>query len=75
MTVIAVKELEHILDGNPSAFDDPVTAQNRRISIVTRAIRILIRCDYEEPMRDFILSCAMSTSKPPLGKFYNFGYV
>ena len=68
MTVIAVKELENMLDSRTEAGPSAEAAFERKIQIVGRAIHILIRCDYESAVRDYILSLALDTQRPKIGK-------
>jgi hypothetical protein len=72
MIVISVKELEYVIDRNDGPAGGDANVQHaRQMNIVKAAINILMKCDYEPSIREFILSCALDTRKPPLGKLLN----
>ena len=70
MIVIASKELEDILDSVDKISDN--LELERTHQNVTSCFAILMRCDYEKSIRDFVLSAALSTTKPAICEFSNF---
>merc|ERR1719334_852893 len=63
--VIAVKELEYVLERSTGGANATVQ-EERQKNIVKTAMNILMRCDYEPSIRDFITACALDSRKPPL---------